>query len=62
MRDFPRGPLNRAKGVLARGLVVACALGLWFWTQALIGARGSTTSPLTASIHLWTQKWNAALW
>lgn len=54
--------MTRAKGFLARGLVVACALGLWFWTQSLIGARGSTASTLTDSIHLWTQTWNAALW
>ena len=43
---------------LARAALVAVGLGLWFWTQRLIGARPFPTTGIGDAIHDWTAGWN----
>jgi hypothetical protein len=40
--------------ILLRMAAVAAALGLWFWTQSLIGARGFPEGGLGDGLHQWT--------
>lgn len=42
----------------ARGALVAGGLGLWFWTQRLIGARPFPATGIGDAIHDWTAGWN----
>ena len=37
------------------------ALGLWFWTQRLIGKRSGVPGAVGDQVHVWTGSWNAAL-
>ena len=50
----------RVRAIAVRVLAVVAALGLWFWTQSLIGARGAPAAcvgdglhELTAGINRW---------
>jgi hypothetical protein len=42
-----------------RGIVTILALGLWFWTQSLIGARSLPAAGIGDVIHQWTAPLNA---
>jgi hypothetical protein len=44
----------RARMIVLRIAAVAAALGLWFWTQSLIGARGFPEGGLGDALHEWT--------
>jgi hypothetical protein len=44
----------RVRMILLRMAAVAAALGLWFWTQSLIGARGFPEGGLGDGLHQWT--------
>lgn len=48
---------------LLRVVVIAAGLGLWFWTQSLIGARPVTTGAggIGDAVHTWTAPWNGWL-
>jgi hypothetical protein len=41
----------RARAIVLRIAVVAAALGLWFWTQSLIGARGNPSECVGDRLH-----------
>src|SRR5881296_4119169 len=43
---------------VARAALVAVGLGLWFWTQRLIGARPFPSRGIGDAIHDWTATWN----
>lgn len=47
----PPGRLGRARAVAARVAAVVLALGLWFWTQWLIGARGFPEACVGDGLH-----------
>jgi len=42
---------GRARAIVLRIAVVAAALGLWFWTQSLIGARANPTECVGDRLH-----------
>ncbi|HEV8587013.1 MAG TPA: phosphatase PAP2-related protein [Methylomirabilota bacterium] len=46
---------------LARAGLVAVGLGLWFWTQRLIGARPFPARGIGDAVHDWTASWNRYL-
>jgi hypothetical protein len=43
---------------LARAGLVVVGLGLWFWTQRLIGARPWPANGIGDAVHDWTAAWN----
>src|SRR3954449_8813468 len=43
--------LVRARAIALRVLAVAAGLGLWFWTQSLIGARGFPEGCVGDGLH-----------
>src|SRR2546426_8921077 len=43
---------------VARAALVAGGLGLWFWTQRLIGARPFPSRGIGDAVHDWTAPWN----
>src|SRR2546422_9663877 len=43
---------------VARAALVAGGLGLWFWTQRLIGARPFPSRGIGDAVHDWTEPWN----
>jgi hypothetical protein len=45
----------------ARAALVAVGLGLWFWTQRLIGQRPFPSRRIGDAVHDWTASWNRAL-
>lgn len=45
----------------ARAALVAVGLGLWFWTQRLIGQRPFPPRGIGDAVHEWTASWNRAL-
>jgi len=45
----------------ARAVLVAIGLGLWFWTQHLIGQRPFPARGIGDTVHDWTASWNRAL-
>jgi hypothetical protein len=45
----------------ARGALVAIGLGLWFWTQRLIGQRPFPSRGIGDAVHDWTASWNRRL-
>ncbi len=54
---------RRVRAIALRIAVIVVALGLWFWTQSLIGARGFPEGglgdglhQLTAGVHHWLQE------
>ena len=51
--------LERAKAILLRIAAVAVSLGLWFWTQSLIGARGFPETCVGDGMHQLTSGVNA---
>ncbi len=54
----PENSLSRRN--LARRLIVtALVLGLWFWTQSLIGARSLPAAGVGDAIHQWTAPLNS---
>jgi hypothetical protein len=44
-----------------RGLLIVAALGLWFWTQALIGKRAFAEGCIGDAVHEWTASVNRYL-
>lgn len=44
-----------------RIVLTAVALGFWFWTQSLIGARAPAPSGISDSVHASTSSWNLYL-
>jgi hypothetical protein len=46
---------------IARGVLVVIGLGLWFWTQRLIGQRPFPTRGIGDAVHDWTASWNRRL-
>lgn len=46
---------------IARAALVAVGLGLWFWTQRLIGRRPFPTHGIGDAVHDWTASWNRRL-
>ena len=42
----------------ARAALVAIGLGLWFWTQRLIGQRPFPARGIGDAVHDWTASWN----
>ncbi len=54
---------RRVRAIALRIAAIVVALGLWFWTQSLIGARGFPEGglgdglhQLTAGVHHWLQE------
>lgn len=47
------------RGLILRAIVTILALGIWFWTQSLIGARSLPVSGIGDAIHQWTAPLNA---
>ena len=45
----------------ARAALVAIGLGLWFWTQRLIGQRPFPSRGIGDAVHDWTAPWNRRL-
>jgi hypothetical protein len=43
--------LRAKKGLALRILITIIALAVWFWTQSLLGARGSQTAPIGDALH-----------
>src|SRR5712691_13223983 len=46
-------------GILLRLVVTAIVLGLWFWTQSLIGARSAPANGIGDAVHNWTAGLNS---
>jgi hypothetical protein len=42
---------GKARAIVVRIVVVAAALGMWFWTQALIGARANPSACVGDQLH-----------
>jgi membrane-associated phospholipid phosphatase len=47
------------RNFLLRAIVTILALGIWFWTQSLIGARSLPVTGIGDAIHQWTAPLNA---
>jgi PAP2 superfamily protein len=47
------------RSLILRGIVTILALGIWFWTQSLIGARSTPATGIGDVIHQWTAPLNA---
>ncbi len=50
---------SQRRGLLLRLVVIAIVLGLWFWTQSLIGARIAPTNGIGDAVHNWTAGLNS---
>jgi len=50
---------GQRRGILLRLVVTAIVLGLWFWTQSLIGARIAPTNGIGDAVHNWTAGLNS---
>lgn len=59
MGDFKDAFLRRR--FLRRLFVGAAALGIWFWTQSLLGARPLPANGVGDALHAWTAPLNAYL-
>jgi len=46
------------RNLLLRAIVTILALGIWFWTQSLIGARTAPAAGISDAIHQWTAPLN----
>ena len=55
------GWLERSWAIGLRGLAIVVALGLWFWTQSLIGSRGLPESCVGDGLHQLTAGINEQL-
>lgn len=47
------------RGFLLRLVLTAIVLGLWFWTQSLLGARIAPTNGIGDAVHNWTAGLNS---
>jgi len=50
---------SRQQGILLRLVVAAIVLGLWFWTQSLLGARMAPLNGIGDAVHNWTAGLNS---
>jgi PAP2 superfamily protein len=50
---------GQRRGLLLRLVVTAIVLGLWFWTQSLIGARIAPANGIGDAVHNWTAGLNS---
>ena len=50
---------GQRRGLLLRLVVIAIVLGLWFWTQSLIGARSAPANGIGDAVHNWTAGLNS---
>ena len=50
---------GQRRGLLLRLVVTAIVLGLWFWTQSLIGARSAPANGIGDAVHNWTAGLNS---
>src|SRR5713101_1183332 len=50
---------GQRRGILLRLVVTAIVLGLWFWTQSLLGARIAPTNGIGDAVHNWTAGLNS---
>src|SRR6267378_3793001 len=50
---------DQRHGLLLRLVVTAIVLGLWFWTQSLIGARSAPANGIGDAVHNWTAGLNS---
>src|SRR5882762_4773875 len=55
----PAQSSGQGRGILLRLVVTAVVLGLWFWTQSLLGARIAPTNGIGDAVHNWTAGLNA---
>jgi hypothetical protein len=60
-RSFALGLHERSWAIGIRGLAIVGALGLWFWTQSLIGARGLPETCVGDGLHQLTSGINQRL-
>src|SRR6266436_1936164 len=50
---------GQRRGLFLRLVVTAIVLGLWFWTQSLLGARIAPTNGIGDAVHNWTAGLNS---
>jgi hypothetical protein len=50
---------GQRRGILLRLVVTTIVLGLWFWTQSLIGARSAPANGVGDAVHNWTAGLNS---
>jgi PAP2 superfamily protein len=50
---------GQRRGILLRLVVTAIVLGLWFWTQSLIGGRIAPSNGIGDAVHNWTAGLNS---
>jgi hypothetical protein len=50
---------GQRRSLLLRLIVTAIVLGLWFWTQSLIGARSAPPAGIGDAVHNWTTGLNS---
>src|SRR6266403_5189413 len=50
---------GQRRGLLLRLVMTAIVLGLWFWTQSLIGARSAPANGIGDAVHNWTAGLNS---
>jgi hypothetical protein len=50
---------SERRGILLRLVVAAIVLGLWFWTQSLLGARIAPPNGIGDAVHNWTAGLNS---
>jgi len=50
---------GQRRSLLLRLIVTAIVLGLWFWTQSLIGARSASPAGIGDAVHNWTAGLNS---
>jgi len=55
----PAQTTGQRQGLFLRLVVTAIVLGLWFWTQSLIGARSAPSSGIGDVVHNWTAGLNS---
>jgi len=53
------GNAGQRRRLLLRLIVTAIVLGLWFWTQSLIGARSASPAGISDAVHNWTAGLNS---
>ena len=51
--------VGQRRGLLLRLVVTVIVLGLWFWTQSLIGTRSAPPSGIGDAVHNWTAGLNS---
>src|SRR5215467_3654077 len=54
-------PGARWKSLALRVAITAFALGVWFWTQSLLGARAGEAGAIGDGLHRFTAPWHAYL-